>query len=69
LSRSHAAARRGVVQWLVVPVHEFREGVRYAAYALPVTDGIRLPQDLLVGLSVGFLPVTVLLLQRQMRLA
>jgi ABC-2 type transport system permease protein len=65
----------------VLPVNEFREGVQYAAYALPVTHGIRLLQDLmlrgdttawwqlatLTGLTLAFLFLTVILLRRQMR--
>jgi ABC-2 type transport system permease protein len=65
----------------VLPVHEFREGVQYAAYALPVTHGIRLLQDLMLrgdtaawwqfgvlsGLALVFLALTVVLLRRQMR--
>ena len=65
----------------VLPVQDFREGVQYAAYALPVTHGIRLLQDLmlrgdttawwqlaaLAGLTLLFLVLTVILLRRQMR--
>ena len=65
----------------VLPVNEFREGVQYASYALPVTHGIRLLQDLmlrgdttawwqlatLTGLTLAFLFLTVILLRRQMR--
>lgn len=65
----------------VLPVHEFREGVQYAAYALPVTHGIRLLQDLMLrgdttswwqlgvlgALAGGFLILTVVLLRRTMR--
>ena len=65
----------------VLPVNEFREGVQYASYALPVTHGIRLLQDLmlrgdttawwqlatLTGLTLAFLALTVILLRRQMR--
>jgi ABC-2 type transport system permease protein len=65
----------------VLPVHEFREGVQYAAYALPVTHGIRLLQDLmlrgdttawwqvgvLAGLALALLLLTVMLLRRTMR--
>jgi ABC-2 type transport system permease protein len=32
----------------VLPINEFREGVQYAAYSLPVTHGIRLLQDLML---------------------
>ncbi len=67
----------------VLPVHEFREGVQYGAYALPVTHGIRLLQDLmlrgdttswwelyvLAGLAAAFLILTVVLLRRTMRSA
>jgi ABC-2 type transport system permease protein len=67
----------------VLPVHEFRDAVQYAAYALPVTHGIRLLQDLmlrgdttswwelyvLAGLAVAFLILTVVLLRRTMRSA
>jgi ABC-2 type transport system permease protein len=67
----------------VLPVHEFREGVQYGAYALPVTHGIRLLQDLmlrgdttswwelyvLAGLAGAFLILTVVLLRRTMRSA
>ena len=65
----------------VLPVEDFRQGVQYAAYALPVTHGIRLLQDLmlrgdttawwqltaLAGLTLLFLALTVILLRRQMR--
>lgn len=65
----------------VLPVNEFREGVQYAAYALPVTHGIRLLQDVMLrgdtgatwqlvvlsGLALLFLVLTVILLRRQMR--
>jgi ABC-2 type transport system permease protein len=65
----------------VLPVNEFHEGVQYAAYALPVTHGIRLLQDLmlrggttanweliaLAALALIFLLLTVVLLRRQMR--
>jgi len=67
----------------VLPVHEFREGVQYMAYSLPVTHGIRLLQDLmlrgttaewwelsvLAGLVVGFLILTTVLLRRTLRSA
>ena len=32
----------------VLPINEFREGVQYASYALPVTHGIRLLQDFML---------------------
>jgi ABC-2 type transport system permease protein len=65
----------------VLPVHEFREGVQIAAYALPVTHGIRLLQDLmlrgdttawweagvLAGIGIAMLLLTVVLLRRAMR--
>ncbi|MEO8625218.1 MAG: ABC transporter permease [Candidatus Limnocylindrales bacterium] len=65
----------------VLPVHEFREGVQYGAYALPVTHGIRLLQDLMLrgdttswwqmgvlgALAGGFLILTVVLLRRTLR--
>ncbi len=65
----------------VLPVNEFREGVQYAAYALPVTHGIRLLQDLmlrgttnswwemsaLAGIAVVLLVLTVLALRRSLR--
>ena len=65
----------------VLPVHEFREGVQYAAYVLPVTHGIRLLQDLMLrgdttswwqlgvlgALAGGFLILTVVLLRRTLR--
>jgi ABC-2 type transport system permease protein len=67
----------------VLPVHEFREGVQYGAYVLPVTHGIRLLQDLmlrgdttswwelgvLAALAGVFLILTVMLLRRAMRSA
>ena len=67
----------------VLPINEFREGVQYAAYALPVTHGIRLLQDLmlrgdttawwqvtlLAGITVGLLALTVIMLRRTMRYA
>ena len=65
----------------VLPVNEFREGVQLASYALPVTHGIRLLQDVmlrgdtnswwqlgvLAGLALAFLVLTVILLRRTMR--
>lgn len=65
----------------VLPINEFREGVQYAAYALPVTHGIRLLQDLmlrgdtnawwemgaLAGIALVLLVLTVLALRRTMR--
>ncbi len=65
----------------VLPINEFREGVQYAAYVLPVTHGIRLLQDLmlrgetdawwevtaLAGLAIVLLILTVLALRRAMR--
>lgn len=65
----------------VLPVEEFSEGVQYAAYALPVTHGIRLLQDLmlrgdttgwwqlivLAGLALAFFILTVVLLRRTLR--
>jgi ABC-2 type transport system permease protein len=67
----------------VLPVHEFTQGVQYAAYALPVTHGIRLLQDLMLrgdtnawwqlavlgALAGAFLILTVVLLRRAMRSA
>jgi ABC-2 type transport system permease protein len=67
----------------VLPVHEFKEGVQYGAYALPVTHGIRLLQDLMLrgdttawwqlgvlgALAGAFLILTVVLLRRTMRSA
>lgn len=67
----------------VLPVHEFREGVQYMAYTLPVTHGIRLLQDLmlrgttaewwemsvLAGLALAFLILTTVLLRRTLRSA
>ena len=64
----------------VLPVNEFREGVQLASYALPVTHGIRLLQDVmlrgdtnswwqlgvLAGLALAFLVLTVILLRRTM---
>ncbi|HYI21014.1 MAG TPA: ABC transporter permease [Candidatus Limnocylindrales bacterium] len=65
----------------VLPVSEFREGVQIAAYALPVTHGIQLLQEIMLrgeitswwslavlgGLSIVFLFLTVLLVRRAMR--
>jgi ABC-2 type transport system permease protein len=65
----------------VLPVNEFRQGVQIASYALPVTHGIRLLQDVMLRgdttaywqlttlslLALGFLLLTVVLLRRQMR--
>jgi ABC-2 type transport system permease protein len=65
----------------VLPVNEFTQGVQFASYALPVTHGIRLLQDVmlrgdttawwqlavLAALALGFLLLTVVLLRRQMR--
>jgi ABC-2 type transport system permease protein len=65
----------------VLPVSEFREGVQLASYALPVTHGIRLLQDVmlrgdtnawwqlgvLAALALAFLVLTVILLRRTMR--
>src|SRR4051794_6891985 len=67
----------------VLPVDQFREGVQYLAYLLPVTHGIALLQDFmlrgdttawwqfaaLAGLALIFLLLTVVLLRRQMRTA
>jgi ABC-2 type transport system permease protein len=67
----------------VLPVNEFREGVQYAAYALPVTHGIRLLQDLmlrgtttawwevmaLAGVGLVLLLLTILALRRAMHRA
>ena len=67
----------------VLPVQEFRQGVQLAAYALPVTHGIRLLQDLMLrgdtaallqlGLltlqAVAFFMLTVVLLRRTLRSA
>ena len=67
----------------VLPVHEFRDGVQYLAYMLPVTHGIALLQDLmlrgttnawwelgmLAALAGGFLILTVVLLRRTLRSA
>jgi ABC-2 type transport system permease protein len=65
----------------VLPINEFREGVQYAAYVLPVTHGIQLLQDLmlrgsteqgwqlgvLAALGVVLLILTVIALRRTMR--
>jgi len=65
----------------VLPVHEFRPALQYAAYTLPVTHGIALLQDVmlrgvtyawwqlavLAGLGVALLLLTALLLRRTMR--
>jgi len=65
----------------VLPVHEFTQGVQYGAYALPVTHGIKLLQDLMLrggtnawwqlgalgALAGGFLILTVVLLRRTLR--
>ena len=65
----------------VLPINEFREGVQYAAYILPVTHGIRLLQDLmlrgsteawwqlgvLASLGIVLLILTVIALRRTMR--
>ena len=65
----------------VLPVSQFHEGVQFASYALPVTHGIRVLQDVmlrgqttaewqlvaLAGLAALNLVVTVILLRRQMR--
>jgi ABC-2 type transport system permease protein len=67
----------------VLPVHEFKEGVQYGAYLLPVTHGIRLLQDFmlrgdttawwqlgaLAALALAFLILTVMLLRRTLRSA
>jgi ABC-2 type transport system permease protein len=67
----------------VLPVHEFRDGVQYLSYMLPVTHGIQLLQDLmlrgtttawwelgaLAALAAFFFIVTVFLLRRTMRSA
>ncbi|CAN5437072.1 ABC transporter permease [soil metagenome] len=64
----------------VLPVDEFRPEVRYAAYALPVTHGIRLLQDVmlrggtyaiwqlavLTGVGVVLFLITAFLLRRSM---
>ena len=65
----------------VLPINEFREGVQYAAYVLPVTHGIRLLQDLMLRgsteawwqlgvlavLGIVLLILTVIALRRTMR--
>ena len=65
----------------VLPINEFREGVQYSSYALPVTHGIRLLQDLmlrgtttawwemsaLAGIALVLLVLTVLALRRTLR--
>jgi ABC-2 type transport system permease protein len=65
----------------VLPVDEFRAGLQYAAYALPVTHGITLLQDVMLrggsyawwqlvalgGLGLGLLILTSVLLRRTMR--
>ena len=65
----------------VLPINEFREGVQYAAYSLPVTHGIQLLQDLmlrgsteawwqlwaLAALGLVLLVLTVIALRRTMR--
>ena len=65
----------------VLPINEFREGVQYAAYALPVTHGIRLLQDLmlrgdtaawwqlsaLAAIGLVLLVLTVFALRRSLR--
>jgi ABC-2 type transport system permease protein len=65
----------------VLPVQEFRFAVEVAAYALPVTHGIRLLQDLmlrggtyagwqmlvLAGVGLALLVITTLLLRRALR--
>jgi len=62
-------------------INEFREGVQYAAYALPVTHGIRLLQDLMLrgdtaawwqltvlgSVGLALLVLTVLALRRTLR--
>jgi ABC-2 type transport system permease protein len=67
----------------VLPVSEFRQGVQIAAFALPVTHGIALLQDVmlrgdtnawwqlgvLAALALAFLVLTVILLRRTMRSA
>jgi ABC-2 type transport system permease protein len=67
----------------VLPVHEFREGVQYGAYVLPVTHGIRLLQDLMLrggtnvwwqlgalgALALLFLILTVVIVRRTLRSA
>src|SRR3954452_9956586 len=65
----------------VLPVDQFREGVQYLAFLLPVTHGIRLLQDImlrgettpwwqlgvLAALALIFLVLTVILLRRQLK--
>lgn len=64
----------------VLPVNQFHEGVQLASYALPVTHGIHLLQDImlrgetsewqlaaLAGLALLFMVITVVLVRRQMR--
>jgi ABC-2 type transport system permease protein len=65
----------------VLPINEFREGVQYAAYTLPVTHGIRVLQDLmlrgdttawwqvtaLVAIGLVLLVLTTLALRRSLR--
>ena len=65
----------------VLPVDQFRDGVQFLAYAMPVTHGIRLLQDFMLrgtttaewqlivlgALGLIFLLLNVVLLRRQMR--
>lgn len=65
----------------VLPVDEFRTGLQYAAYGLPVTHGITLLQDVMLrggsyawwqlsvlgGLGLGLLILTSMLLRRTMQ--
>jgi ABC-2 type transport system permease protein len=67
----------------VLPINEFREGVQWAAYALPVTHGIRLLQDImlrggtdawwqvtaLIAIGLFLLVLTVFALRRTLRSA
>ncbi|MEX2547469.1 MAG: ABC transporter permease [Chloroflexota bacterium] len=67
----------------VLPINEFREGVQYLSYSLPVTHGIRLLQDLmlrgdttawwemtaLAAIGLVLLVLTVLALRRTLRSA
>jgi ABC-2 type transport system permease protein len=67
----------------VLPINEFREGVQYFAYSLPVTHGIALLQDvmlrggttnyweiyLLVAIGFVLMLLTVLALRRTLRSA
>ena len=67
----------------VLPVNEFREGVQVAAYALPVTHGIQLLQDVmlrggtsnyweiyaLVAIGIVLFLLTVFALRRTLRSA